>query len=127
MKKDFLKSFSKKLKSTFMRYLCSINQQQQQQQNKMTNAQSKTCPAKEETATDIEWRVKMRPWIKEQIHALKAHKLMDWQFEAIIDLIENSHKNGWGKEVNDVIREVENERRLAGLSYTNMDSDDETE
>lgn len=28
--KDFLKSFFKKLKSTFMKYLCSINQQQQQ-------------------------------------------------------------------------------------------------
>jgi|AOAMet11_17_M020_2_1038521.scaffolds.fasta_scaffold19440_2 hypothetical protein len=126
MKKDFPKSFSKKLKSTFMRYLCSINQQQQQLKIKMTNAQSKNCFTKED-AVATEFAVEMRPWIKEQIHALKAHKLMDWQFEAMMDLIDTSVANGWGKEMIEIICEVENERRLAGLSYTNMDSDDETE
>lgn len=92
----------------------------------MTNAQSKNCFTKED-AVATEFQVKMRPWIKEQIHALKAHKLTDWQFEAMMELVENAHRCGWGEEMMEIICEVENERRLAGLSYTNMDSDDETE
>lgn len=94
----------------------------QQQTNKMTNSQSKPCFTKEE-AVATEFHLEHRPWIKEQIHALKAHKLTDSQFEAMLELVEKMHTKGWGKEAMDIIREVENERRLAGLSYTDMDAE----
>lgn len=70
----------------------------------------------------------MRAWLKIQLHLLKEHKLEDWQFESIMELLEGA-TGSKAKEMNDVIREVENERRIAGLSYTDIDaeSDDETE
>ena len=104
----------------------------QQQTNKMTNSQSKpnsqSKSCHKETAV-VEFNLEHRPWIKEQIHALKAHKLTDSQFEKMLELIEKMHDKGWGKEALEIIREVENERRIAGLSYTDVDaeSDDETE
>ena len=91
----------------------------------MTNSQSKPC---REENTCYKMPQNMRAWLKIQLHLLKEHKLEDWQFESIMELLEGA-TGSKAKEMNDVIREVENERRLAGLSYTDIDaeSDDETE
>ena len=92
----------------------------------MTNAQSKPCveskPRVENTGV-TDFPEVHRVWIKEQLHALKAHKLADWQFEKMMELVDNAHANGWGKEMMNLIREVENERRDAGLSYTDIDAE----
>ena len=84
----------------------------------MTNAQSKTC----EENTCHKMPQNLRAWFKNQLHLLKEHKLEDWQFEKIMELIEGA-TGSKAKEMGDVIREVENERRLAGLPYTDIDAE----
>ena len=82
----------------------------------MTNSQSKPC---REENTCYKMPQNMRAWLKIQLHLLKEHKLEDWQFESIMELIGKA-TGSKAKEINDVIREVENERRLAGLSYSKI-------
>ena len=85
----------------------------------MTNSQSKPC---REENTCYKMPQNMRAWLKIQLHLLKENKLEDWQFESIMELLEGA-TGSKAKEMGDVIREVENERRVAGLSYTDFDAE----